>query len=317
MNMNLLNFLTEIGKQSLPSKNELLLIIAKSKIREKVTTEVAYNVALSKPIEALSDDELAIILDAFRSEGYEASIEEFTYYFDSVSVDDLPISYWEKDERAYRTIENLEQLMLQNGYDAKYPILLSPLDDLTEEHVEGYGRVVIDGGHHRLQAVRDLIAEGKLSQDFKIPCLFRFRKDWFQYQRKEAILPLLDYSNNWDQLQSILIDQEIITYAIFQDLSTVHKRQQFYFDILYTSKTNILYFNTWQTYLSIRKLFQLDLLSSFLIFLANRFKKIAFDDTIINELIKKEPEAKVIMKKIAETCIQYNLELMHDTSLFQ
>jgi hypothetical protein len=120
-----------------------------------------------------------------------------------VRVSDLPISYWEDKERGLNNVIRLENLIKENGFDGNSPILLSAWTD---------NRIVLDGGHHRVQALRNLINEGFLSREFKIPAIMRFRKKWFYYQKKGVNLPLNDYSRNIDELRKlkkVKLDQSI------------------------------------------------------------------------------------------------------------
>ncbi|WP_061218293.1 ParB/RepB/Spo0J family partition protein [Leptospira weilii] len=70
------------------------------------------------------------------------------------------VSQYTKKEDYDRTqIETLKQKIFKNGYDPSFPMTIDFKD----------GQWTVVAGHHRYEAVKELIAEGKLSASFEIP----------------------------------------------------------------------------------------------------------------------------------------------------
>ncbi|EMN89896.1 ParB/RepB/Spo0J family partition protein [Leptospira weilii] len=70
------------------------------------------------------------------------------------------VSQYTKKEDYDRTqIETLKQKIFKNGYDPSFPMTIDFKD----------GQWTVVAGHHRYEAVKELIAEGKISANFEIP----------------------------------------------------------------------------------------------------------------------------------------------------
>lgn len=176
-------------------KQEFRKVTAPSKIRRGYAPQ-KFHFQESRPIEDFPAVERKIIYLQLVEEAGEKYIEDYTYLFTSLSPDDLPISAWEQPWERYAginpqsllpilgEIREVQDLIEKEGFKAKYPLLLTAYSR---------GDFAVDGGHHRLQAVRNLIAAGKLPVDFKVPCVVRFSKRDFEY-RKVNFRELLDYS---------------------------------------------------------------------------------------------------------------------------
>jgi len=123
-------------------------------------------------------------------------VAAYTYTFQKIPLGEFPVSYWEKaagdlvarvehdlidDETRYLAVQvqriyDLQHLIDRDGFDTKQPIVVAGFahDD------EKFG---IDNGHHRIQALRNLVRLGKIKPNVKVPVVIRFSKDIHEYGR--------------------------------------------------------------------------------------------------------------------------------------
>ena len=181
----------------------------KSKIRT-VTSNIKFTLSLFMPFEDLPSIKKKMVIQALKEENRINDLGEYVFSFDHFSPNILPKSAWENilHRRAYpenvkfgqqeiesfkrviKKIKALEKKISINGYRKSKPMLIRYFPD---------GRIVIDGGHHRLQAIRNLIHEKKLNPLIKIPCLIMCRKGDFHY-KKFNFKGLIDHSYQLDDL---------------------------------------------------------------------------------------------------------------------
>lgn len=147
---------------------------------------------------------------ALKEERRQEEIEDYLYFFKRLSPDILPKSYWENIlsqtsypenkkftheeieglKRVIAKIRAIERDILSQGYRRFKPILVMYSHDQ---------KILLDGGHHRLQAVRNLIQKKKLPIQYKIPCLVFIKKSDFSYM-KLKYKGLFDYSYRVDDI---------------------------------------------------------------------------------------------------------------------
>jgi len=179
---------------------------AKSKNRQKITEDLIFSIQKFKPFEDFSLKSQEIIKTQLLAEG-EERVEDYLFQFLECYPDILPVSYWEEKEPGLKDIMRLEKVITEQGFDSKFPILLTAWDEK---------RVVVDGGHHRLQAVRNLINEAKLPKRFQVPCLLRALKKNFNYKKKNLPFPIEDYHYILDLLKSTHQNQDQLIYIVIE-----------------------------------------------------------------------------------------------------
>ena len=219
---------------------------AKAQLQSKITLFVPVNFSTSLPFETLSLEKQAVVEEAFKSEGISDMIQNYTYDFVTCTEDQLPASYWENPVskasfidpvKTITKIETLEKKIQQEGFNPQFPLLLTGMSE---------GRVGVDGGHHRLQAVRNLIEKNLLDRNFSIPCLIRYHKDWFNYRNTKLHFPGfwdVDYKNTL--LTTKLADQWITIWFYrnkpLKEKKNVYFRSMVSMPMFFDSKTQILH----------------------------------------------------------------------------
>ena len=125
----------------------------------------------ARDFESLSPPEKKIVEAALEEEHREADIPFHVFLFSSIRPDDLPASAWEKHDAGGhgRKIDQLYDIIKRCGYSRRKPVLLFAVPDGDDR-----AEATVEGGHHRLQAVRDLARDGVISRSFKIPCIICF-----------------------------------------------------------------------------------------------------------------------------------------------
>jgi hypothetical protein len=179
-----------------------------AKIR-KAVVEIKFDTSKFKSFEDLTLSKQSIVEKSLSTEKRIGDIERFVYWFTKISTNKLGISHWEdylryvsfpedkkfKQEeiesikKPIKKIKALEYEIYKKGYNKNKPIMLQYYPDGN--------RVFINGGHHRLQAVRNLINNKKLPSNFNIPCLVKIWKKDFNY-RKINYKGIIDYSFKLD-----------------------------------------------------------------------------------------------------------------------
>lgn len=174
-----------------------------------------------RPFEKLSISEKTKVLGQFIPESIVSTInglEEFLFYFIKIPMNRITKSHWENFEHKpnmsdsdiryhVNKIIKLENRILKQGFDDKQPILLELNKELEYK---------VNGGHHRIQAVRNLIKAGVYSDDFQIPCLIYIDKKTYRqfiFYKKIEFEHIFDYSF---LLDSIIIDKsEFISFSAY------------------------------------------------------------------------------------------------------
>ena len=129
-----------------------------------------------------------IIMDTLKAENKEVFRDQFVYFFGSFNEKLLPSTYLEnfyvhrptaefkQYKREMHIVMRLMQKLLKEGYDQMKPILIK------ESYWERFDdrRIVLDGGQHRLQAIREIIYNRipnnyEIIQGFKIPTLIMYQ----------------------------------------------------------------------------------------------------------------------------------------------
>jgi hypothetical protein len=72
-------------------------------------------------------------------------------------------------ENEIKRVEELIKKILKNGYDETKPVWV--IDKLFTSKEPPIRQILLDGGHHRLQSIRQMIFKKLLPKDFKIPTL--------------------------------------------------------------------------------------------------------------------------------------------------
>lgn len=144
--------------------------------------------------DALTPAQQAIVLDQLRAEGSADTLNDYTYTFTTFKASELPSTDWERTAttfidhelgrdrsghgnwgsprhfpKHYNIIVGLEKAILKDGFSKDAPVLVGCL-----RPNEDTGRIGLNGGNHRVQAVRNLIKAGKLPEGFKIPAIATF-----------------------------------------------------------------------------------------------------------------------------------------------
>lgn len=129
------------------------------------------------------------------SEEAHQEVAEYTYAFATIPLDKFPVSYWERhagqlvirvddemfdDETRYLAIQiqrvfDLQLKIEKEGFDRKQPIVVLGIAS------NGNPRFAVDNGHHRLQALRNLVKAGKIRSTMRVPVVIRYRKDIHGY----------------------------------------------------------------------------------------------------------------------------------------
>ncbi len=140
-----------------------------------------------------NNDKKSIIYNSFKSENRIHDIDDYVYIFTNIAINKLPISYWENylnyniysDNKIFnndeiysiqnivKKIKLLEVNILKNGYNKNKPLLLRYFTD---------GKIGVNGGHHRLQALRNLKRNKKIKYNL-ISCIISIRKKEIKYKR--------------------------------------------------------------------------------------------------------------------------------------
>jgi hypothetical protein len=127
----------------------------------------------AKYIDDLEPWKQDIVHRAMSSEHREGEIPFHVFLFTSARPDGLPPSAWERPSTGAAChatkIAHLAGVIDRDGYSRKKPLLLFGIPVDKER-----ARVSVEGGHHRLQAVRDLMRDKKLPATFKLPCIVFF-----------------------------------------------------------------------------------------------------------------------------------------------
>jgi len=125
----------------------------------------------ARDFESLFPLEKKIVEMAFKGEKRENDIQFHVFLFMSIHPDDLPASAWGKNDGGVhdQKIAQLADIIERNGYSPQKPVLLFAVPR-DADHAEAS----VEGGQHRLQAVRDLSEAGGISRAFKIPCIICF-----------------------------------------------------------------------------------------------------------------------------------------------
>jgi len=127
-----------------------------------------------------------MIAETFESEFSLLELGEYKFTIGSSSISFLPATIYEErlakhlnvlvegNEASTGTFEEIVQLeasIKSSGYNTRYPVLVE-VHPLTSGDLE----LLLKGGNHRVQAVRNLIMQGHLPSSFKIPTIFVFDK---------------------------------------------------------------------------------------------------------------------------------------------
>jgi len=182
---------------------------AKAKVRT-IFSKMKIDISTAKPFEDLTPIKKRIVVQAFKEEDRLNDLEEYIFLFENMNTKVLPKSYWENIlnqqiypdnikfnqqqienfKRVIKKIKTIENNIIKIGYKMNKPILIRYFED---------EKIGIDGGHHRLQAIRNLIQNKKLNPSAKIPCLIILRKKDFNY-KKINFKGIIDYSHQLDDL---------------------------------------------------------------------------------------------------------------------
>jgi hypothetical protein len=157
---------------------------ARSEIRG-VFTKLNLGFSNAKPYEFYLDKDeknREIILRTLEDENVELSfLERYLFLFREINLNKLPKSAWEnifsrivgieRNEALFhmKKIADLENSIEKEGFNKDYPIYLR----LSNNGID----YMVDGGHHRLQSLRNLIKKGKSK-------LLYYEK-WIKYYKRE------------------------------------------------------------------------------------------------------------------------------------
>lgn len=153
----------------------------------------------AKPFEQWSSDVQKVILNQLQSEGENLVLlkDQDVYAIAMFTESEMAGTYWEERARDfvekytggekihgnaedmermpyhYNKIIQIEKMIKERGYDPRQPLMIECYPP-SEKREAGFFQM---GGHHRLQAIRNLIKSGDLPKGFQFPVLCRFQKD--------------------------------------------------------------------------------------------------------------------------------------------
>jgi hypothetical protein len=158
----------------------------------------------ARPYEQWSPEIQTVIMNQLKNESESAAlmVDKDVYGFGRFTESELAGTYWEERARDfvekytggeiyhanagdmermpyhYNKIIQIEKLIKTRGYDPIQPIMVEcfPPDPPTAKNPRD-ASFFQTGGHHRLQAIRNLIKSGDLPKDFQIPVLCQFQKN--------------------------------------------------------------------------------------------------------------------------------------------
>ena len=166
----------------------------------------------AKPFNAWPPQTQAIIMEQLKAEHRDRHVDDFVYAFGTFKESEFGASYWESwaleyiDVYYYKKykytetsetmhdhyikVKKLMRLIKQNGFDYTQPLMINCLPAWMDRPSKFWQ----SGGHHRLQAIRNLIKAGELQKSFRFPVLCCFEKrEWDletnmeQYQRHKQL----------------------------------------------------------------------------------------------------------------------------------
>jgi len=122
-----------------------------------------------------------IIYHQLKKENMEPEIYLSKFKIINISPDKLPRTVIEQEiyypyckEEDYiwhlNKVEKIEKNIIEKGFESDHPLLLYYMK-------KPYPSIALTGGNHRLQAIRNLIARGKLPKSFKVPAVFIYNSE--------------------------------------------------------------------------------------------------------------------------------------------
>jgi hypothetical protein len=154
----------------------------------------------ARPYDQWPPEVQAIIMNQLKSEGEGVAlmVDKDVYGFGMFTEAELAGSYWEERARDfvdkyigsgkkffanqdameamprhYNKIIQIEKMIKERGYDPAQPLMIECFPQGGKDPASFFQM----GGHHRLQAIRNLIKAGNLPKDFQFPVLCTFQKD--------------------------------------------------------------------------------------------------------------------------------------------
>lgn len=160
---------------------------AMAPVRER-EIPLAVDVIDSINFENLDPGQVAIVTEEYAAEHLDMDAQLSSICFTCISIDVLPPSIFEDTsfmppdmepckaakilQENLQRIQDIEVSIENDGYDASHPILLFAVPSRMDGGKTCMAR--LEGGMHRIQATRNLVARNMLVPSFAIPCLVRF-----------------------------------------------------------------------------------------------------------------------------------------------
>jgi glutaredoxin len=175
------------------------------------TPKVSEIFTQAKPYDQWSIEVQAVIMNQLKNEGEGMAlmVDKDVYGFGMFTEMELAGSYWEERARDfvdkyigsgekchanagamermpyhYNKIIQIENMIKQRGYDPAQPLMIECFPPRPKNNEPASFFQI--GGHHRLQAIRNLIKSGDLPKDFQFPVLCTFEKDRWGLESENA-----------------------------------------------------------------------------------------------------------------------------------